>query len=558
MKRFLETYPVASVMLLMFLCLAPVMAMRDFSPGNELRYLSIADEAIANGDIFAFTNHGLAYADKPPLYFWLIMLCRLIFGSHSMFVLSLFSFIPAMVIIAVMDKWMCGARGLFDDKFNSGERAGAALLLGTSGLFLGMSVFLRMDMLMCMWIVLALYAFSEGRPVAFAAYTFLALFTKGPVGIMAPLLSVLVFLLVTGRRRELGRWFGWKTWAILAGGCIVWFGGVFLDGGREYLSNLVVHQTVGRAVNSFHHKAPWWFYIVCIWEVMAPWCILTVPAVVIAMVRKGRKTDEPFWGWTAFATFVMLSCFSSKIAIYLAPVFPFVAYVFPVEAKRLRGSAWIRIGLVVPALLFVALGLVLVAAGAFFGPLSGVLSGRGVDVSAYGFVGGPLTVIAGAVMVAGGVLGMIRSSRQWYESIIPMAVSLLVGLFLVSWMMPSINDFAGYRSLCREIPEDMEVYAWKCYRPENIDVYLGHEITVMDPEAIAIGEDGTVGDVAEDAGSSDSIDMAAAKAHAAALAISGVVPEDAAFMARTKRFPDGIEGRQMVIKGDYAVFLPLK
>ena len=109
MKRFLETYPIASVMMLMFLCLAPVMAMRDFSPGNELRYLSIADEAIANGDVFAFTNHGLAYADKPPLYFWLIMLCRLIFGTHSMFVLSLFSFIPAMVIIAVMDKWMCGS-----------------------------------------------------------------------------------------------------------------------------------------------------------------------------------------------------------------------------------------------------------------------------------------------------------------------------------------------------------------------------------------------------------------------------------------------------------------
>lgn len=558
MKRFLETYPVASVMLLMLLCLAPVMAMRDFSPGNELRYLSIADEAIANGDIFAFTNHGLAYADKPPLYFWLIMLCRLIFGSHSMFVLSLFSFIPAMVIIGVMDKWMCGARGLFDDKFNSGERAGAALLLGTSGLFLGMSVFLRMDMLMCMWIVLALYAFSEGKPAAFAVYTFLALFTKGPVGIMAPLLSVLVFLLVTGRRRELGKWLGWKTWAILAGGCVVWFGGVFLDGGREYLSNLVVHQTVGRAVNSFHHKAPWWFYIVCIWEVMAPWCLLTVPAVVIAMVRKGRKTDEPFWGWIAFSTFVMLSCFSSKIAIYLAPVFPFVAYVFPVEAKRLRGSAWIRIGLVVPALLFVIIGVAAMAAGAFFGPLSGVLAGSGVDVSAYGFAGGPLTVIAGAVLLSGGVIGLLRSSRQWYESIIPMAVSLLVGLFLVSWMMPSINDFAGYRSLCREIPEDMEVYAWKCYRPENIDVYLGHEITVMDPEAIAIGEDGTVGDVAEDAGSSDSIDMAAAKAHAAALAISGVVPEDAAFMARTKRFPDGIEGRQMVIKGDYAVFLPLK
>jgi len=535
-------------MLLMFLCLAPVMAMRDFTPGNELRYLSIADEAIAHGDVFAFTNHGLAYADKPPLYFWLIMLCRLIFGGHSMFVLSLFSFIPAMVIIAVMDKWMCGTRGLFDDKFSSGERAGAALLLGTSGLFLGMSVFLRMDMLMCMWIVLALYAFSEGKPVGFAVYTFLALFTKGPVGILAPLLSVLVFLLVSGRRSELGRWFGWKTWAILAGGCLLWFGGVYLDGGREYLNNLVVHQTVGRAVNSFHHKAPWWFYLVSIWEVMAPWCLLTVPAVVIALVRKGRKADEPLWAWTVFSTFVMLSCFSSKIAIYLAPVFPFVAYIFPVAAKRYRGSAWIRVGLIIPALLFILLGAAMITAGAFFGPLSAMLASKGMDISGYAFARGPLTVLAGAVVLAGGVLGLLRSSRQWHESVIPMGVLLLAGLFLISWMMPSINDFAGYRSLCREIPSDAEVYAWKCYRPENVDVYLRHEITVMDADAIAQEADGTVGAVSQEC----------TKSQAAALAVQKVVPSDAVFMAKKKRFPEGIEGRQMIIRGDYAVFLPAR
>ena len=60
-------------------CLLPMMAMRDFTPSNELRYLSIADEAIANGHLFAFYNHGIPYADKPPLYFWIVMLCRLLF-----------------------------------------------------------------------------------------------------------------------------------------------------------------------------------------------------------------------------------------------------------------------------------------------------------------------------------------------------------------------------------------------------------------------------------------------------------------------------------------------
>ena len=155
-KKAIEKHPVLTVLLFMAATLAPMMALRDFSPSNELRYLSIADEALSDGNIFAFTNQGEHYADKPPLYFWLIMLCKLIFGKHSMFVLSLFSFIPACVIIAIMDKWVTSA---LPGHFNAEERAGAALLASTCGLFLGMSVFLRMDMLMCMWIVLALWTF---------------------------------------------------------------------------------------------------------------------------------------------------------------------------------------------------------------------------------------------------------------------------------------------------------------------------------------------------------------------------------------------------------------
>ena len=54
----------------------PVLILRDFTPSNELRYLSIADEALRNHTFFVFTNHGVPYADKPPLYLLIIMLCR--------------------------------------------------------------------------------------------------------------------------------------------------------------------------------------------------------------------------------------------------------------------------------------------------------------------------------------------------------------------------------------------------------------------------------------------------------------------------------------------------
>lgn len=68
--------------ILVLLAFVPLMLLRDVTPNNELRYLSIADEAIRNGTLFAFTNHGLPYADKPPLYFWLLMAGKALFGRH--------------------------------------------------------------------------------------------------------------------------------------------------------------------------------------------------------------------------------------------------------------------------------------------------------------------------------------------------------------------------------------------------------------------------------------------------------------------------------------------
>ena len=59
------------IYLIWFIALLPIMILRDFTPNNELRYLSIVDEAISNGNIFTFTNQGEIYADKPPLHFGL-------------------------------------------------------------------------------------------------------------------------------------------------------------------------------------------------------------------------------------------------------------------------------------------------------------------------------------------------------------------------------------------------------------------------------------------------------------------------------------------------------
>src|SRR5690554_585902 len=149
------------LILIWFIALLPIMILRDFTPNNELRYLSIVDEALVNGDVFTFTNQGEIYADKPPLYFWLMMLGKVILNGHHMWFLSMLSFIPALVVIVTMTKWMQISNRGKNGVENSENDNAAILMLMTSGLFLGLTIFVRMDMLMIMFITLSLYTFYK-------------------------------------------------------------------------------------------------------------------------------------------------------------------------------------------------------------------------------------------------------------------------------------------------------------------------------------------------------------------------------------------------------------
>lgn len=122
------------------------------------------------------------------------------------------------------------------------------------------------------------------------------------------------------------RVWGWPAWAVLLGGCAVWFAGVYCEGGEEYLNNLLFHQTVDRAHNAFTHDRPWWYYCVCVWYVMAPWSLVYL-WVGVRERRQLAAGDFRRMMIAVFgATFVILSCVSSKLQVYLLPAVPFGVY----------------------------------------------------------------------------------------------------------------------------------------------------------------------------------------------------------------------------------------
>ncbi len=468
------------------LMLLPVFVFRDFTTDNELRYISIIEEALRDGSLFAFHNHGVAYADKPPLYFWFAMLFRLIAGDNHIWLLGLLTVVPAIVIMHVMNKWCFGAEAV------ATRVAPPMLALLTCVMFLGGTVVLRMDMMMTMFIVLALYSFwklytGTGRAherFLLPLWIFLAVFSKGAVGILMPVVVIASFLATEGKIKSIGRYLGWRTWGVIALFAVAWFAAVYAEGGVEYLDNLLVKQTVGRGVNSFHHKEPVWYYLKTIWYSAAPWSLF-VAVMFVAAFRKRLLGAEPlmrFFAVTVLATFVVMSLVSSKIDIYLLPIYPFFVYfAFMVLDKVAPKAAVVAVAIpaavmacVFPALFFCIDMLPVVPEESWL-----LYMGAGVLM---------LFAVAG---LAAAVKGYVRAS------VASVAAGMLVCIFIVSFTVPNFNPYIGVRSLAAKgvkVAEDNNVsgYAYYKFRGDNMDVFVGRQLTGIEEfdELVRLKESG--------------------------------------------------------------------
>ena len=509
-RNFIRRHPLAAVFAFVTVCVLPMMLWRDPSPSNELRYLSIVDEALRDGHLFAFYNHGIPYTDKPPLYFWLMMLCRLFCGKTCMWLPVLITaLVPSFVTVAVMDRWMrtgaLSSRSERSEVSSRPERSGVegslpsplmriccAFLLLASMLVMVQTFFLRMDMLMTMFICLALFTFwkmytgVDVRPRdrwLLPLYIFLALFTKGPVGFFAPVLIIIAFLALARQLRRLPEFLGWRQWLVLVllfGG---WILGAWLEGGSEYIRSLLFHQTMDRAVNAFTHKQPFWWYIPTLLYSVLPYTLLMVPTVGYLYAKTPRGDAFCRLLLTTIAvTFIMLSAFSGKLAIYLTPIIPFMAYLMPRFAAESAGLAegWKRAALLVVAGILAVAGIGLLFISRATGTdLLAPIALRLALACPYIFC---TTILAiAAVLAAGSIFAIVVICRGgWVKGAIAMGVTMFLAVFAAGCTIEPLNEWTAYEKVCQEDASDTDCGTCNTLfvnRPENMDVYLGYEVT---------------------------------------------------------------------------------
>ncbi|MFA5462866.1 MAG: glycosyltransferase family 39 protein [Dysgonamonadaceae bacterium] len=475
------------LILIWFIALLPIMIMRDFTPNNELRYLSIVDEALVNGDVFTFTNQGEIYADKPPLHFWLMMLGKVMLNGHRMWYLSMLSFIPALITLVTMTKWMRMSNREKEISENEENENAGILMLMTSGLFIGLTIFVRMDMLMVMFITLSLYTFykiykRENHPrdtYLFPIYVFLALFSKGPIGILIPLISTTLFLIFRKKIHTFKKYWGWKSLLIILAGVTIWFTGVYIEGGNEYLNNLLVHQTVERGINSYHHKEPFYYYAISIWYSIAPWSLLAIGLLVASLYKRKIKSDiELFFAIIVLSSFGFLSIISSKIEIYFLPAIPSFIFLTALLLKHFNiQNKWIRASLAIPAMSLVT-------------ALPVIVYLSNMNKTAY--LAMPLIYIAATILTITGlvIIFFLYRKRETYKAIYSMSLGLLLSIFVLGCTMPQLNNQLGWRNLCTkamELTKERNIsdyYIYEISRAENMDVYLKKDVHVVTKEMI--------------------------------------------------------------------------
>lgn len=452
--------------LLYAILLLAVYFFRDYTPANELKYLSIVDEALRNNTWFTFYNHGEIYADKPPLYFWLMMLSRMITGGHHMEVIALFSILPSIGVMIVMGKWMKA-------KHTSHNSIVSELLLLTTGLFSGASLVVRMDMLMTFFIVMSLYTFfriyeSKSRPYEkymLPVYIFLAVFSKGAMGFLIPVVSIVSFLIVKRKIREIGRYLGWRQWSVMIVLFAAWFFCVYLEGGNAYLNNLVFKQTVSRGVNSFHHKESFWFYFRRMFITFAPWTLLYIVLIGQGIKKRViRGNIRLFFAVVIVSNIIVLSLISSKLDIYMLPIYPFVIYLCSSLLSRFDKTWLTKAAIILLAVLSVLIF-----------PASFVIAGKLPYVYTDLFV----IRIGIALLSLSGAAALVLLRYGFVQRAIGSIAAGLMGLvFLASFALPQFNKDLGYGEMAgiakNENPSQYIYYKFPW--GANIDVYVGEQL----------------------------------------------------------------------------------
>jgi 4-amino-4-deoxy-L-arabinose transferase-like glycosyltransferase len=317
------------------LLIATGIGLRDPWPADEPRFALVVRDMVATGDWLLPRVGGDVYADKPPLYFWLMGLALLATGSLriAFLVPSLLSGLACLALIYDLGRRL----------WNRETGLAAALALLFTIQFAWQVRQAQIDATLLFWCVLSLYGLLRHLllgpawgwyAVGWAAAGF-GVITKG-VGFL-PLLILIPFAVMRDeswaprtRITSATRWaVGLPAFVIAVA---TWLVPMLLAANADptlaaYRDEILFRQTVDRYASAWHHREPFYYFILQV--IPGLWLPLTLllPWLVPQWRKAWQERDLRIASLLSWVVLVLLffSFSSGKRGVYILPALPAVA-----------------------------------------------------------------------------------------------------------------------------------------------------------------------------------------------------------------------------------------
>lgn len=315
----------------------------DIDEGNNAE---ASREMLTSGNWIVPTFNYQLRPDKPALLYWVQMAGYRLFGIGEL-AARLPSALAGMATVLLVYEL---ARAM------SGRPTGrwAGLVLATCVLFCAASRFANPDALLTCFTTLTLLLFwqSLSRPgrgwvIGAGASAGLAVLAKGPVGLLLPGLTALVFLAWTGRLR----WLLARRVVLGLGLALLvalpWYVWVGAETHGDFLRGFLLSHNAGRYLRAMEgHRGGAWYYVAVLAVGLVPWS----PFVGLAFWHGNRPGAEETGigpgpeGRDAFrflATWILVyvaffSLAATKLPNYILPVYPAFAVLIGCFLDRWR------------------------------------------------------------------------------------------------------------------------------------------------------------------------------------------------------------------------------
>jgi 4-amino-4-deoxy-L-arabinose transferase-like glycosyltransferase len=302
---------------------------RDLWEPDETRYAVIAREMAESGNWILVHLNGQIYAEKPPLFFWLVNLSTFFFGVNNEFTNRIPSALAGLITLLIT--FLFGER-----LFNLRTGFLSSLALATCFLFPQLSRWMMLDSLFTLFFLLALFYFYLGyeeekrrRRYYYLAGLFMGLgvLTKGPVTYLA----IPIFLIFAFFQKNLKKfWCRHLLWGCLLSVILVliWWVPACWIGGKDYIHWILFKQAVGTYVEGgiHFHPQPFYFYFIRFPLEFFPWIVFLPTAFIFGLQKEGDKRKEFLFLFVWFVFIFLFFTFSiGKKDNYLLPLYPAAA-----------------------------------------------------------------------------------------------------------------------------------------------------------------------------------------------------------------------------------------